>query len=254
MKNFQDSEDRLVSVPSPSSSYVLNFSFSIKKIISLLSRLILILVSLSLLGQFYKYFVDSNSFRRVVSLFFVDKEGNIPSFYSALALLFCSLLLAIIAISKKREKDYSVIYWRGLSFIFLYLSIDEAASIHELSMYPFKKALGAQGFLYYTWIVPFGLLVLIFIGLYSKFILSLPKKIKILFIAAGSIFLFGSLGMEAIGGFRADQVGTSNFLYSMIVTLEESLEMIGILVFIYALMQYIKYHTSTQSIKVVLKD
>jgi hypothetical protein len=253
MKNFQDSEDRLVSIPSPSSSYVLNFSFSIKKIISFLGWFILVLVSLNLLGQFCNHFFDSNTVRKVVLLFSVNKEGNIPSFYSALALLFCSLLLAIISASKKREKDYAAIYWRGLSWIFLYLSIDEAASIHELSTHPFRKALGAQGFLYYTWIVPFGLLVLIFIGLYSRFVFSLPKKIKILFITAGSIFLFGSLGMEAIGGFW-DELGTSNFLYSMIFTLEESLEMIGVLVFIYALMQYIKNYTSIQSIKVVLKD
>jgi hypothetical protein len=254
MKNFQD-EDRIISAPlAPDSSFVLNFSFSIRKIVSLLGWVVLVLVSLNLLGQFYRYFFDSNSFRRIILLFFVDKEGNIPSFYSALALLFCSLLLAIIAISKKIEKDYSVIYWRGLSLIFLYLSIDEAASIHELSMYPFRNALGAKGFLYFTWIIPFGVLVLIFIGLYSKFVFSLPKKIKILFVTAASIFLFGSLGMEAIGGFQADEVGMGNFLYSMIVTLEESLEMIGILVFIYALMQYIKHHTNIESIKVVLKN
>jgi hypothetical protein len=121
-------------------------------------------------------------------------------------------------------------------------------------MYPFRNALGAKGFLYFTWIIPFGVLVLIFIGLYGKFVFSLPKKIKILFITAGSIFLLGSLGMEAIGGFWADGLGTRNFLYAMIVTLEESLEMIGILVFIYALMQYIKHHTNIESIKVVFKN
>jgi hypothetical protein len=49
----------------------------------------------------------------------------------------------------------------------------------------------------------------------------------------------GVIGLEVIGGLFVTSVGQDNFSYAMITNLEEVLEMIGILVFIYGLMEYI---------------
>jgi hypothetical protein len=55
---------------------------------------------------------------------------------------------------------------------------------------------------------------------------------------AASIYLGGAIGIELIGSSHAELHGYENWAYSMIATLEESLEMTGLIVFIWALLKY----------------
>ena len=55
---------------------------------------------------------------------------------------------------------------------------------------------------------------------------------------AATIYIGGALGTELIGGHYADLHGNNTWTYSMIVTVEESLEMAGLIVFIWALLKY----------------
>uniref|UniRef100_A0ACD5GU38 Uncharacterized protein n=1 Tax=Desertifilum tharense IPPAS B-1220 TaxID=1781255 RepID=A0ACD5GU38_9CYAN len=48
------------------------------------------------------------------------------------------------------------------------------------------------------------------------------------------------MGIELIGGYYAYIYGKENLIYSLWVALEEGLEMAGILVFIYALLTYLR--------------
>ncbi|NER04565.1 MAG: hypothetical protein F6K17_19105, partial [Okeania sp. SIO3C4] len=48
----------------------------------------------------------------------------------------------------------------------------------------------------------------------------------------------GGIGMEMIGGYYAYLYDTKNFFYEILVTIEEFLEMLGVVVFIYALLCY----------------
>ncbi len=82
--------------------------------------------------------------------------------------------------------------------------------------------------------------VVIFALAYLKFLLNLPPRIRDLFIIAGLTYVSGALLIEAIS---ADQWylndGTS-LLYSSIGSLEELCEMLGGVVFIYALLLHIE--------------
>lgn len=60
----------------------------------------------------------------------------------------------------------------------------------------------------------------------------------ILFLVSGTTFISGAIGFEMLGGRQADLYGTNNVLYSFYYTCEESLEMIGIAIFIYTLLSY----------------
>ena len=46
--------------------------------------------------------------------------------------------------------------------------------------------------------------------------------------------------MEMLGGRSAASHGSDNFVFSMLATAEEALEMIGIILFIYALLNYLE--------------
>ncbi|MEG4489089.1 hypothetical protein QUB04_29130 [Microcoleus sp. D2_18a_B4] len=171
--------------------------------------------------------------------FNVDGEGNIPAIYSSLALLFSSLLLGAIAHVKNLDSDRYKNHWKILSFIFLGLSLDEIAQLHE-HLIGLRSVLNATGVFYFTWIVPFGFLVAIFLLSYSKFVFHLPVATRKLFAAACALYIGGAMGMEMPGGYLASTTGAENVSYVIVTTIEESLEMLGIVVFIHALISYIK--------------
>jgi hypothetical protein len=124
------------------------------------------------------------------------------------------------------------------------MAIDEAASIHELLTWPMRSLLGllgqqASGIFFFTWVIP-GIAVAMVFGLsYLKFLLHLPAKTRWRFVVAATLYLGGAIGMELIGGRYADLHGMENLAYSMTATVEESLEMAGVIVFIYTLLNYI---------------
>lgn len=168
-----------------------------------------------------------------------DQESNFPTLYSVLALGFSSYLLAIITLIKKSRNARYAKHWKALSIIFIFLAIDEACSIHELSIPLLRGAMNAQGILYFTWVVPAFVLLIVFLIAFRKFVLNLPFKIKVLFIASGAVYVCGALGMELIGGYIADTYGY-NTLYGAASSLEEILEMLGIVIFIHGLLTYIQ--------------
>ncbi len=116
-----------------------------------LLRVIVCLVVLSFLTQMPLYFLpDYPSRDYLAGAFSVDNEGNIPTVYSVLALLFSSILLGTIAHAKNLDSDRYKKHWKILSFIFLYLSLDEAGQIHEQFIDPMRSLLNATGVLYFT--------------------------------------------------------------------------------------------------------
>ena len=220
-----------------------------KTVLKFVSTIIFCLVSLSTLGQLYFYLISRESFSRLIKLFFLNAEKNIPTFYSALALLFCSVLLAIIAKSKYNKRDKYRGYWKFLSLIFLYLAIDENSSIHEMSGKFTRGLLNTSGFFHYAWVIPGIILFSLFVFIYLKFVLSLPKRTKFLFILAAAIFVLGAIGIEMIGGNFSSLAGRKNLPYAMIATVEETLEMSGIAIFMYALLEYMQKYVGQIKIR-----
>ena len=214
--------------------------FSVKQIVRFLCFVVLGLHLANLAALFSKFVLGFANLKGLVPLFDLNKERNIPSTYSSFALLLCCVLIAVIAIMKHKQGDHYAFQWKCLSLIFLYLSVDEAASLHELANAPLKQSLNFGGIFHFAWVVPGAILVSIFVIAYFKFWLSLPTKTRNLFIVAGVLYVSGALGIEFIGGAYAEVHGLTNLTYSFITTIEEGLEMLGTLVFIYALLDYIE--------------
>ncbi|MGB3681953.1 MAG: hypothetical protein WA990_05650 [Rubrobacteraceae bacterium] len=181
-----------------------------------------------------------------LQLFELDSDQNIPTWYSSSMLLICAGLLAIIAAAARR--NIYRIQWIGLSLIFLYLSADEAASIHEKMSPAVERLIPISGFSDYAWIFLYAPLVLIFALAYLGFLRALPAETKHLFILAGSLYVAGALGMEAIDGTYASIYGSSNVVYSLLTHIEEVLEMLGVVVFFYSLLLYISFYVREISV------
>jgi hypothetical protein len=178
-----------------------------------------------------------------IRLFNLDGEANISAWYSSSALLLCSFLLGIIALAKKMNHGRYVFHWGFLSVVFLYLSVDEAAMLHEMTLKPLQSLLHLGGFLYYAWIIPAGVAVLILGLTYVRFLAHLAPKTRWLFVIAGLIYVGAAIGVESINGRYVElynQGIASDGMITIIVTVEEFLEMVGVVVFVYALLDYMQ--------------
>lgn len=192
---------------------------------------------------------------RWIDLFHLDRELNYPSWYQSFTLLFCGILLVVIASAKKKQDDRYFRHWKGLSIMFVIFALDESLSFHEVLIIPdLRKALHLGGLFYFVWVIPGAIFVLVTALNYFKFLLHLPSKTRYLFIAAGGIYIGGALAMEMVGGYYADLAGQRNLIYGTIATTEEIFEMVGVLIFIYALLAYIGSYIQDIDVRLKVLD
>jgi cytochrome b subunit of formate dehydrogenase len=144
---------------------------------------------------------------------------------------------------RKKIKAKDARSWQGLAGIFLFLAIDELCSLHEILIPVLRGAMNTKGLLYFPWVIPAFFLLIIFLIVFRKFILALPNKTKTQFILAGTVYVLGALGMELIGGYIADKYGYTT-IFGLASTIEELLEMSGVVIFINALLNYLQAQTS----------
>ncbi len=185
------------------------------------------------------------------SLFQVGSENNIPTWYASALLLLCSLLLICIALVKKQRRDRFSLHWLALGVIFVVLSIDEVAMLHEragdlLELLPFRYT----GWFNFQWVILGIPATLIFVLSYIRFLFSLPPRTGALFLIAGSISIAGYLGMEMIAGHHASIHGDHNNTYYLLTYCEEFLEVLGSLVFLFSLFSYIDLYFRGLEIKI----
>jgi hypothetical protein len=209
-------------------------------------RVVIALVAASILGRLaLVYLPDFPGAGFFEIEFYLDEEGNFPSLYSALALAIASLLLFTIG---KLEENIQTSYhraWKILSGIFLYLSLDELLSFHEYLNA--LRRLGLHGAFFYAWVIPAGLIVAVLCGIFYRFLMALNSKVRNRIFLSGAIFITGAIGFEILGSGIDERLGEpaifTNLSYQLFMTTEESLEMLGILMFIHTLLSYLnQYH------------
>ena len=229
--------------------------FSAHKVAKILSGVVASLVMASVLAQVGQSMIPADTHRglsEALNKFVLDSELNIPTWYSSGALLVSAVLLAIIASAKRRDGSPYFMHWAAMTAIFVLMSIDELAGIHEMLIVPIRRRLGGDGFFYYGWVLP-GLVFVVGVGLsYLRFLFChLEATHRWRFIAAGTIFVAGALGMEMAEGPLDRLYGDESVIAKAAATTEESLEMVGIVVFIYSLMSYIELHVGTIQLRII---
>ena len=206
------------------------------------------LLGIYLVTQIFKYVGGHDYQLGLERLFNLGLENNIPTWYASATLLLCSGMLAMIATGQRRLGDRYAGHWLGLGIIFLYLSLDEAASIHELLSTVLEDAWHTSGFLTYAWVIPAGVLTFLIALSYLRFIAALPRTSRRRFVTAGGLYVGGALYVEAVAAKYDSLYGVMNLPYACLVALEEGLEMYGVVVFAYGLASHIASHMSNWSI------
>ena len=212
-------------------------SIPTQKIVKFLFITTIILNLLGLLRNIFEYVLKFEYGTELLEVFNLNEEQNIPAWYSSVILLFCGVIIYIISLDKKNSQDRFYRHWLWLSVIFFYLSLDESISIHE--EFKLRFLFDKDHILYNdSWVFVLGILVAIFVFAYRRFLQHLPKTTRKMFIISGCIYVFGSMGMEIVGSFTQEFYGKASIVHAMATTIEEFLEMIGIVVFIHTLLTY----------------
>lgn len=227
----------------------MNININPLKIFRTLLFIIFFLLIGNITANFLKFSEVASSYRIIILFLDLDLEQNLPTYYSSFALLASSFLLLIITLYYKYRKA-KYLYWMGLSAIFVFLSIDEFCKIHEQFEFLTKRFINVSGFLSYAWYIPYSIILLFLIIAYYRFFIKLPKKTKLLFFISALVFIMGAIGFEATTAYYDELYGREHILYIVFYTFEELFEMIGVAIFIYALLLFISEEIKYLNLKI----
>lgn len=216
------------------------------RLVRLMASAFFLLLLLHTATLFSIFVLGYDYLKGFVPLFNFNREQNIPTLFSVFVLLIASLLLLIVAICEIKQQAPYRIHWTLLSIGFFLMGLDEGMSFHELLTTPSRQLVSGEdtaGIFYYAWVVP-GLIAVLLLGLFFlKFLLNLPQPTRSQFVIAATLYLTGALGCELAGGYYAEKLGGENFpIYAAFSTLEECLEMLGVIFFIRAILAFIATH------------
>lgn len=214
-------------------------SLSPRRVAWWLTGIIAVLTVLSVSEQYVIHIMDRADLEEYLIAFDLDAEANLPTWYSSLALFACAAVLAVIGWRTKQRGGRYVGHWRALSGIFMFLSLDELAQLHE-HLGHLHEIWHTHGLFYFAWVIP-GFFFVLLVGLaFLRFLAHLPAATRWRVVVAGLVYVTGALGVEALGGWRAETMGMNNMTHSLIATVEEVMEMAGVACFLVALLRYME--------------
>jgi hypothetical protein len=205
------------------------------------------IVSLHVAAYVFLFQFDKRYF--FLSLFDLNREGNISTFFASGLLAGAALLFWIIGKQVRESGGSFAGYWALLSLLFIFGAADEFVSFHEHLNNPLRRLLGTSGLFYFAWVIPYVVIVVGVLLIYARFFFRLPLRFRWRFGVAAAVFLFGAVGMEMAGGRVAEVDGFKTPFYIFLSTLEETLEMVGILLLIRSQLLYLDEFFGNVSIR-----
>jgi hypothetical protein len=196
------------------------------------------LVVLSILLHYGQRVADGHdAYHSLRRAFLINGEGNIPAAYSVALLGVASLLLLFMGQVEVARRGADVWSWRLLALGFAYLAFDEGAQIHERLEQPARSLLGnaRSEYLYFAWVIPAAILLPLVGALFFGFLRRLDPATRRGMLLAAAIYLGGALGMEVLGGRHLHKYG-NNTVYRFYVSIEESMEMGGVILLLNVLL------------------
>src|SRR5215204_3994875 len=142
---------------------------------------VLLISLVSFVARVAMYMWGQEGYLQPLRIFDVGEERSIPTWFESIQFLLCSILLAVVAVASKQRNDRYSLHWNVLSIIFLLLSLDEVASIHEAIGQQSERLLHSttgltpSGAISFFWVVPGAVFVIIVLLAYLRFLANLPQ-------------------------------------------------------------------------------
>ena len=197
------------------------------------------LTAAHLVAQVRNGFVGNADRSWLNTLVYLNNEETFASWYSSMALLGVAALLGAVAQRARRSEGSYPLHWAALAAIFVAMSLDESARLHEMADTRLKSALDTGGLLYFAWVLPALAVVAAVVVSYLGLLRSLPPRTRALFVLAGVVYVLGAAGGEMLQGPIVEERGTENAPFVILSTVEEVFEMVGVAILVYALLDYL---------------
>jgi hypothetical protein len=173
------------------------------------------------------------------NLFDLDAEQSLPSWFSVVQLFIVGSLLILATRNNQHTERLSNFALIIAGIVFIGLSADEGAQIHERIDYVFRTferqwllVDGKWG----AWIAIYGLLGLIAIVLGAKHLFAIWHNFRfvaLVGLAGAAIYVIGSVGFE-VASFPFRNSEATLMLKLVTVVFEEFFEMLGVSIILYA--------------------
>lgn len=170
--------------------------------------------------------------RGVVPLLSLSYEWNVPTVYTAALVGLCVLSLCLLAIHARRQGQRHARHWWALAVGFGWIGLDELVGIHEQA----GRLVDLDHLIHFDWVVPAAVLLVVLLAAFVPFLRHLPPRPRWRFVLAGALYVGGAVGMELPLGWWTARHGSHNLGYGLIDAIEESLEMLGLNLFLLALL------------------
>ena len=185
---------------------------------------------------------------KLFDMFHLEHESNLPTWYSSLQLLLVGALFALFArvrFDRRHPRSWVLL---ALPVMFIVLSIDEATQFHEwlgtkLDQILLPTGDRADTMLPFTgiWVIVLGIPVLLmFVGLirYARAFFAARPEAASKMITGVLLLLAGAVGVESLANFLPVQSAA----HDLEVFLEELLEMVGVTVILWGVVDLLHAH------------
>lgn len=202
-----------------------------------------LLAAIHVAGQFSRLYLHHGNLLGIVPLFNMEDESNIPTFWSSLLWVLAGGAAGLVALGEKQRADRQAFYWLGIALLSWIFATDEFVQLHErlgalLQSLALANGVEASGVFRYIWVIPGGLFAAAVAILYLRFLLTLQRDVAVTIAVAGALYLAGALGFEMLEGSIDTANGYMGPAYTLCVTCEETLEMIGVSLLIFAILKH----------------
>ena len=180
------------------------------------------------------------------ALFILYGDQTASTWFNSLLLAFISLAAwAISAVPARGTTPRLSGHWKFLAALSLVMSVDEVASIHEGAGLVLGNILHVKGYLYFAFVIPGLIFALLLLLIYLPFLKTLPRRLAAGMFFSVAVYLTGAAGIEAISAnqffLHGDQVS-----YRVIASIEELLEMTGLILLLRVLLDHLLSLESAQ--------
>ena len=213
-------------------------SIRISHVIPVLGIFSALLIAGGLFANLGAFWMDAPSalMTSIFNAFQLDNEGNIPTWYSSMLLAINGFFLLLLGAATRRAQLPDGRYWSVLGGIFLVLSLDETASIHEHIGLIVSRFTDGSGTVPFGWTLVAMPLMILLAAIYLRALFRLPRRACWLIVTSGLLYVGGAMGFEILGWiFQSFWPGWSPS-YMMLTFTEETLEFSGQTLFAYTLL------------------
>ena len=227
----------------------LSLSVPVRRLATALAVVIIVLSVVSFVGEIVSDFVivDNKYVDRIVEWIDVNREGSIPTWYATITLASCAVLLGLIAVDAARHRKPFPFHWAALGVIFALLSVEEILGVHSEATGRLRELVSITDGPGYA--IALALIALVGLAivalLFGRFYLHLPARWRTWFTIAAVIYAIGVFASDAVGDYLITSAGEPTLAYDIVLTIEEALEMTGVLIFIVMLLEYIRTFVGT---------